>query len=269
MTTSSDDPTSVARPNGGADHPASTTDGAKTAVVTGASSGIGEAVARTLAAAGYHVVVGARRVDRITELATEIGGTGRQLDITDDESVARFVDGLGRVDVLVNNAGGAKGLDPVATADLDDWRWMWETNVLGTLRITKALLPALEASGDGLIVTITSTAALEVYDNGSGYTSAKHAEGVLHRTLRFELLGKPIRLTEICPGMVETDFSLVRFGGDKERADAVYSGMTPLRADDIAEVVGFVASRPPHVDLDQIIIRPRDQASSRRNVKTG
>ncbi|GAC47917.1 SDR family NAD(P)-dependent oxidoreductase [Gordonia aichiensis] len=263
MTTTPSDPTSTRNPDA-----AFNTD-AKIAVVTGASSGIGEAIARTLAAQGYHVVVGARRIDRITELATEIGGTGRQLDITDDESVTRFVEGLDRVDLLVNNAGGAKGLDPVATADLDDWRWMWETNVLGTLRVTKALLPALEASGDGLIVTITSTAALEVYDNGSGYTSAKHAEGVLHRTLRFELLGKPIRLTEICPGMVETDFSLVRFDGDKERADAVYAGLTPLTADDIAEVVGFVASRPAHVDLDQIVIRPRDQASARRNVKTG
>lgn len=180
-----------------------------------------------------------------------------------------FVAGLDTVSVLVNNAGGAKGLDPVATADLDDWRWMWETNVIGTLRVTKALLPALEASGDGLIVTITSIAALEAYDNGAGYTSAKHAQGVLHRTLRFELLGKPIRLTEIAPGMVETDFSLVRFDGDQERADAVYQGLTPMVADDVAEVIGFVASRPPHVNLDLIVLKPRDQASARRNVKTG
>lgn len=244
-------------------------DGRRTAVVTGASSGIGAAIARTLAAQGYHVVLGARRVDRVQQLAAEIGGTGRQLDITDEASVAAFVEGLDVVHVLVNNAGGAKGLDPVANADFDDWRWMWETNVLGTLRVTKALLGALEASGDGLIITITSTAALEVYDGGAGYTAAKHAEGVLHRTLRFELLGTPIRLTEICPGMVETDFSLVRFDGDQAKADAVYAGVTPLVADDIAEVVGFVASRPPHVDLDQIVIRPRDQASSRRNIRTG
>ncbi|MGV9857953.1 SDR family NAD(P)-dependent oxidoreductase [Gordonia sp. NPDC003425] len=246
-----------------------TADGRRTAVVTGASSGIGAAIARTLAAQGYHVVLGARRVDRVQQLAAEIGGTGRQLDITDEASVAAFVEGLDVVHVLVNNAGGAKGLDPVANADFDDWRWMWETNVLGTLRVTKALLGALEASGDGLIITITSTAALEVYDGGAGYTAAKHAEGVLHRTLRFELLGTPIRLTEICPGMVETDFSLVRFDGDQAKADAVYAGVTPLVADDIAEVVGFVASRPPHVDLDQIVIRPRDQASSRRNIRTG
>lgn len=237
------------------------------AVVTGASSGIGAATARQLAAQGYHVVLGARRTELVEELAAEIGGTGRQLDVTDEASVDAFVTGLDRVHVLVNNAGGAKGLDPVATADLDDWRWMWETNVLGTLRTTKSLIPALIASGDGLIVTVTSIAAFEVYDNGAGYTSAKHAQSVMHRTLRYELLGKPVRLTEILPGMVETDFSLVRFDGDQEKADAVYQGLTPLVAQDIAEVIGFAASRPPHVDLDQIIIRPRDQASARRNVK--
>ncbi|WP_439030277.1 SDR family NAD(P)-dependent oxidoreductase [Gordonia terrae] len=245
------------------------TDTRPIAVVTGASSGIGAATARRLAAQGYHVVVGARRVDRVTALADEIGGTGRQLDVTDEESVAAFVDGLDTVHVLVNNAGGAKGLDPVATANLDDWRWMWETNVLGSLRITKALIPALIASGDGLIVAVTSIAAIEAYDNGAGYTSAKHAQALTHRTLRYELLGEPVRLTEILPGMVETDFSLVRFEGDKERADAVYEGLTPLTADDVAEVIGFVASRPPHVNLDQIVLKPRDQASARRNIKTG
>lgn len=241
----------------------------KVAVVTGASSGIGAETARVLAAQGFHVVLGARRLDRVTAIADEIGGTGKELDVTDDASVARFVEDLPRVDVLVNNAGGAKGLDPIATADLDDWRWMYETNVLGTLRMTKALLPALVASGDGLIVTVTSIAAFEVYDNGSGYTSAKHAEGVLHRTLRYELLGQPVRLTEIAPGMVETDFSLVRFDGDRERADAVYQGLTPLTAGDVAEVIGFAASRPPHVDLDLIVVKPRDQAAARRNLKTG
>lgn len=245
------------------------TDSRPIAVVTGASSGIGAATARQLATQGYHVVLGARRLDRVTALADEIGGTGRQLDVTDDGSVAEFVAGLDTVNVLVNNAGGAKGLDPVSTADLDDWRWMWETNVLGSLRVTKALLPSLVASGDGLIVSVTSIAAFEAYDNGAGYTSAKHAQGVAHRTLRYELLGKPVRLTEIAPGMVETDFSLVRFEGDRERADAVYAGLTPLVAEDVAEVIGFVASRPPHVNLDQIILKPRDQASARRNIKTG
>ncbi|WP_353108921.1 SDR family NAD(P)-dependent oxidoreductase [Gordonia sp. (in: high G+C Gram-positive bacteria)] len=241
----------------------------RVAVVTGASSGIGAATARALAGDGYDVVLGARRVDRLEALAAEIGGRARQLDVTDPESVDRFVAGLDRVDVLVNNAGGAKGLATVADADLDDWRWMWETNVVGTLRVTKALLPVLEASGDGLIVTITSLAAIEPYDNGAGYTSAKHGQAMIHRTLRLELLGKPIRLTEIAPGMVETEFSLVRFDGDADKADAVYSGLEPLVADDVAEVISFVASRPPHVNLDQIVLKPRDQASARRNIKTG
>ena len=178
--------------------------------------------------------------------------------------MAALAAGLDRVDVLVNNAGGAKGLETVADADLEHWRWMWETNVLGTLRVTRALLPKLIDSGDGLIVTITSIAAFEIYDGGSGYAAAKHAQGALHRTLRGELLGKPVRLTEIAPGMVETEFSRVRFGGDAAKAYAVYEGMTPLVGQDIAEVIGFVASRPPHVNLDQIVIRPRDQASATR-----
>lgn len=206
----------------------------------------------------------ARRADRVEALAGEIGGTAVVADVTDDASVAALTRQLDRVDVLVNNAGGARGLAPVAEADLDHWRWMWETNVLGTLRVTHALLPMLIASGDGLIVTVTSVAALETYDGGAGYTSAKHAQGVLHRTLRGELLGKPVRLTEIAPGMVQTDFSLLRFDGDSARADAVYAGVTPLVAEDIAEVIGFVASRPSHVDLDLVVIRPRDQVAGGR-----
>ncbi|MFN8088019.1 MAG: SDR family oxidoreductase [Mycobacterium sp.] len=236
----------------------------RVAVVTGASSGIGEATARTLAAQGFHVVVVARRADRLRRLADQIDGTAVVADVTDDAAIQELASQLTRVDVLVNNAGGAKGLAPVADADLDDWRWMWETNVMGTLRVTKALLPKLIESGDGLIVTVTSIAALEVYDGGAGYTAAKHAQGALHRTLRGELLGQPVRLTEIAPGAVETEFSLVRFGGDAQRAEKVYSGITPLSADDVAEVIGFVASRPAHVNLDRIMIRPRDQASASR-----
>ena len=212
------------------------------------------------------MVVVARRADRIEALADEIGGTAFGADVTDEDRVAALTQRLDRVDVLVNNAGGARGLAPVAEADLDHWRWMWEVNVLGTLRVTRALLPKLVESGDGLIVTVTSIAALEIYDGGAGYTSAKHAQGALHRTLRGELLGKPVRLTEIAPGMVETEFSLVRFDGDQTRADAVYDGVTPLTAEDVAEVIGFVASRPPHVDIDQIVIKPRDQASASRRV---
>lgn len=236
----------------------------RVAVVTGASSGIGEATARVLAAQGFHVVTVGRRAERITPLADEIGGTPVVADVTDDAAVAALAAGLSRVDVLVNNAGGAKGLEPVAEANLEHWRWMWETNVLGTLRVTRALLPALIGSGDGLIVTVTSVAALEVYDGGAGYTAAKHAQSALHRTLRGELLGLPVRLTEIAPGAVRTEFSAVRFGGDTERAEAVYAGMTPLTALDVAEVIGFVASRPPHVNIDQVVVRPRDQANARR-----
>jgi NADP-dependent 3-hydroxy acid dehydrogenase YdfG len=236
----------------------------RVAVVTGASAGIGAATARIIAGQGFHVVCVARRKDPITALADEIGGTAFVADVTDEQAVAALTDSLDRVDVLVNNAGGARGLEPVLEADIDNWRWMWEANVLGTLRMTRALLGKLIDSGDGLIVTVTSIAAIETYDNASGYTSAKHAQGALHRTLRSELFGKPVRLSEIAPGMVKTDFSLRRFDGDKDRADAVYKGVTPLVAEDVAEVIGFVASRPSHVNLDRIVILPRDQASASR-----
>jgi NADP-dependent 3-hydroxy acid dehydrogenase YdfG len=236
-------------------------DSRRVAVVTGASSGIGEATARTLAAQGFHVVCVARRKELVEAVAQDIGGTAIVADVTSADAVSALADSLDRVDLLVNNAGGARGLESIAEADIDHWRWMWEANVLGTLLVTRALLPKLIASGDGVIVTVTSIAAVEIYDNGGGYTSAKHAQGVLHRTLRSELLGKPVRLTEVAPGMVQTEFSLNRFEGDTERADKVYQGVTPLVAEDIAEVIGFVASRPSHVDLDLIVVRPRDQVS--------
>jgi NADP-dependent 3-hydroxy acid dehydrogenase YdfG len=234
------------------------------AVVTGASSGIGEATARQLAKDGFRVVLGARRLARLTAIADEIDGTALPLDVTDAGSVAEFARAVPAARVLVNNAGGALGAEPVASADEDHWRWMWESNVLGTLRVTKALLPTLLDSGDGHIVTVTSIAAVEVYDSGAGYTSAKHAESALHRTLRGEYLDRPIRFTEILPGMVETEFSLVRFDGDADRAAKVYAGLTPLTAVDVAEVIGFAVSRPSHVNLDSIVIKPRAQHSASR-----
>jgi NADP-dependent 3-hydroxy acid dehydrogenase YdfG len=237
------------------------------AVVTGASSGIGAATARALAGAGFAVVLGARRVDRCAALAAEIDGTALRLDVTDQESVDALAAAVPECRLLVNNAGGAHGLEPVAESDVDDWRWMFETNVLGTLRMTKALLPALVASGDGHVVTVTSVAGAEIYDNGAGYCAAKHAQSVLHRTLRGELLGQPVRLTEVLPGLVETEFSTVRFGGDAARAANVYRGLTPLQPDDVAEVIAFAATRPPHVNLDQIVVKARDQATATRTYR--
>lgn len=233
-----------------------------TAVVTGASSGIGAETARGLVNAGYQVVLGARRVDRLQGLAEELGPAARALplDVTAGESVQAFCAAVPACRLLVNNAGGALGLGPIAQADDEQWRTMYETNVLGSMRMIRALLPKLEASGDGFVINIGSIAGFESYVGGAGYNAAKFGERALSEVLRLELLGKPIRVSEIAPGMVETEFSLVRFGGDRERAAQVYKGMTPLSATDVAEVIVFVATRPSHVDLDYVVIRPRDQA---------
>jgi NADP-dependent 3-hydroxy acid dehydrogenase YdfG len=236
--------------------------GRRVAVVTGASSGIGAATARALAGDGYDVVLGARRLEALGEVAASCGGRALPLDVTDPESVAAFAAEVSRRDVLVNNAGGAKGADPVATADEDAWRWMHETNVMGTLRVTKALLPLLVASGDGLVLNVGSIAAREPYSGGAGYNAAKHAVAAMTRVLRIELLGQPVRVTEIDPGLVRTEFSLVRFDGDAERADAVYRGMTPLTAEDVAECVRWVASMPAHVNVDSMLVLARDQVSA-------
>jgi NADP-dependent 3-hydroxy acid dehydrogenase YdfG len=244
----------------------------KIAVVTGASSGIGAATARRFAAEGFHVVAAARRADRLAELVKEIGpaATAVECDVTSDESVANLAAEVtalgGPVTVLVNNAGGAKGLDPVATGSIADWQWMYDVNVLGTLRATKALLPALEASGAGTIVTMGSTAAFVVYEGGGGYAAAKHAQGALVGTLRLEIVGKPVRVIEIDPGMVRTDeFALKRFGGDRAAADKVYEGVAePLVADDIADLVVFAATRPQHVNIDRLVVRPIAQAAQHK-----
>ncbi len=239
----------------------------RTAVVTGASSGIGAASARALAASGFRVVCAARRVERIDELAAEIGGLAVPCDVTDPEAVARLADAAGdAVHVLVNNAGGAFGTDPVAEADPDEWRAMYEVNVLGTLHVTQALLPALRASGDGLLLNVGSTAGRIAYEGGGGYTAAKHGVQVVTETLRLELCGEPVRVTEIAPGMVRTDeFSLVRHGGDPDAADAVYAGVPdPLVAEDVADAIAWVATRPAHVNVDEMVIRPRAQAAQHK-----
>jgi NADP-dependent 3-hydroxy acid dehydrogenase YdfG len=244
------------------------------AVVTGASSGIGAATARRLVAEGFHVVVAARRADRLEELVAEMGSsTAVECDITDDASVTRLAEvvaGLGgTLTLLVNNAGGARGMDPVATGSVEDWQWMYDVNVLGTLRVTKALLPALEVSGRGTIITIGSTAAFTVYEGGGGYTAAKHAQTALVGTLRLEIVGKPVRVVEIDPGMVRTDeFSLKRFGS-REKADAVYAGVDePLVAEDIADCVAYCATRPHHVNIDRLVIRPLAQAAQHKVHRT-
>jgi NADP-dependent 3-hydroxy acid dehydrogenase YdfG len=233
-----------------------------TAVITGASSGIGEAAAHQLASAGFDVVLGARRLDRLTKVAEAVGPSARaiELDVTDGASVEQFCAQIESCRLLVNNAGGALGLEPVAQADDEKWRLMYESNVAGVMRMTRALLPKLIESGDGHVITIGSIAGIEPYPGGAGYNAAKHAVRAVMDVLRMELLGQPVRVSEIDPGMVETEFSVVRFDGDEDRAAAVYKGVTPLTADDIADCITWVATRPSHVDIDQLVVRPRDQA---------
>ncbi|MFD5537093.1 SDR family NAD(P)-dependent oxidoreductase [Streptomyces sp. NPDC127079] len=239
------------------------------AVVTGASSGIGAATARSLAAAGYRVVLTARREDRIEALAKELTEAGHEataypLDVTDRAAVDEFATAFTSIAVLVNNAGGALGADPVATGDPADWRTMYETNVIGTLNVTQALLPKLEASGDGTVVIVSSTAGHGTYEGGGGYVAAKHGAHVLAETLRLEIVGKPVRVIEIAPGMVKTDeFALTRFGGDAEKAAKVYQGVAaPLTADDVADTIAWTVTRPSHVNVDLLVLRPRAQASN-------
>jgi len=240
---------------------------ARTAVVTGASAGIGAATARALAADGWHVVLGARRTERVEALAAEVGGTPAPLDVTDQASVDAFCDVVGECRLLVNNAGGALGVEPLADADDAKWTTMWETNVLGLMRMTRALLPRLVGSGDGHVVNVTSIAAVQGYPGGSGYNAAKFAAHGVTESLRHELLGQPVRVTEVLPGMVETEFSIVRFGGDEARAAKVYEGLTPLTAEDVAECIRWAASLPSHVNVDQIKVLPRDQADAFRNAR--
>jgi len=245
------------------------------AVVTGASTGIGTATARRLATEGFHVVAVARRADRLDTLVKEItAGGGRATavpaDVTRDADVARLVatvDGLdGTLTLLVNNAGGARGTEPIEAAKIDDWQWMYEVNVLGTLRVTQALLPALDRSGAGTVVVLSSTAGLIVYEGGGGYAAAKHAQTALAETLRLELCGRPVRVVEVDPGMVRTEeFALTRGGGDAAKAAAVYAGVPdPLTAEDVADCIAWCATRPHHVNIDRLVVRPLAQAAQHK-----
>ncbi|WP_433332828.1 SDR family NAD(P)-dependent oxidoreductase [Spirillospora sp. CA-294931] len=244
----------------------------KTAVVTGASSGIGAATARRLAAEGFNVVLAARRRDRLDALAKEISedvpGAGKvvpvTLDVTSQESVDALAEALsGGCHVLVNNAGGALGLEPVAKADPAEWQAMYDTNVLGLLRVTKALLPRLIESGAGHVVNITSLAAHVAYEGGAGYNAAKGAAYMVNEVMRLELVAEPVRITEVAPGLVYTEeFSLVRFHGDAEKAAKPYEGVPePLVADDVADCVAWAVTRPAHVNIDRIDVQPRVQAA--------
>jgi len=240
----------------------------RVAVVTGASSGIGAATAERLAADGFDVVVAARRLDRLTELADRIGGRAVALDVTDPTSVAALAAGLDRVDVLVNNAGGAFDAAPVAEADLDSWQRTYEVNVLGTVRVTKALLPALRASGAGDVVFMSSTAGLISYEGGASYTAAKHGVHTLAETLRLELAGEPVRVMEVAPGMVKTEEFTLNRTRSQEKTDAVYRGVRePLLAADVADVVGWLVTRPHHVNVDLLVVRPLAQAAQHKVVR--
>ena len=239
----------------------------RVAVVTGASSGFGEATARRLVDEGFRLVVGARRMDRLAAVADQIGARALSLDVQDPASIIRFVDSIrteyGQIDVLVNNAGLSAGLEPVAEGQDEDWIQMWETNVLGVLRMTRACLPLLRKAPRAHIVNLGSVAGFEVYPGGVGYTASKHAVRAISKTLRLELLGEPIRVTEIAPGLAETEFSLVRFKGDRERAAAPYRGLQPLVAADIADCIVWAVTRPAHVNIDEMVVRPIGQATAR------
>jgi NADP-dependent 3-hydroxy acid dehydrogenase YdfG len=244
------------------------------AVVTGASSGIGRAAARRLAREGFRVVAAARRAKRLTDLCNEIGGVAIACDITSQSDVDDLVAGVEQLDgdvaLLVNNAGGAIGLETVERADVADWQRMYDVNVLGTLRVTKGLLPLLKASGQGTVMVISSTAGLATYEGGGGYSAAKHGETVLAQTLRLELCGDPVRVVEIDPGMVKTEeFSVVRFRGDADAAAKVYAGVAePLVAEDIADCIAWVATRPHHVNVDRLVVRPLAQAANHKVHRT-
>ncbi len=242
----------------------------KWVLITGASAGFGAAAAKAFAAAGSNLILGARRLDRLQALAPECRQAGaprvevHALDVASTASVDAFASWAGtvtpRVDVLINNAGGAHGLDPVATGRDEDWETMFQVNVLGILRVTRAILPLMRDT-QGSILNIGSIAGRVAYEGGAAYCGAKAAELQITRSLRLELFGTGLRVSSIDPGLAETEFSLVRFKGDAERAKKVYEGVEPLTAEDIAETLVWVASRPPHVCIDELLIKCTDQAA--------
>lgn len=235
------------------------------ALVTGGGTGIGAAITRRLVEDGYAVIVAGRRRERLEAVAAELGESVStvQLDVTDAASVAAAIGSLERLDVLVNNAGGAIGLSPVEDADLDEWEAMYATNVLGTVRMTQAALPLLRRSAGATIVNVSSIAGERVYAGGGGYTAAKHGESVVSETLRLELNGSHVRVIDIRPGMVHTEeFSLTRLHGDQSAADKVYDGVDrPLVADDVAACVAFAVGLPQHVNIDTLVVKPVAQAA--------
>ena len=249
----------------------------KWVLITGASSGFGAAAARAFAVEGAKLLLGARRVDRLKQVAVEAKKSGaaaahfHELDVSQTASVEAFMAwtkatighrkaAAGNLHVLLNNAGGAHGLDTVAAGQDADWETMFQTNVLGLLRVTRAALPLMPHDAGASIINIGSIAGRTAYAGASAYCAAKAGELQITRVLRHELFGTGIRVGTIDPGLAETEFSVVRFKGDKKKADDVYSGMNPLTAEDIAETIVWVASRPPHVNIDEILIKPTDQA---------
>ena len=242
----------------------------RTVLVTGASSGFGQACARRYAAEGWQVIIAARRSDRLGALAEDLGGPTRclpvTLDVRDREAVMETLGNLpaafSDVDVLVNNAGLALGLEPAERADLDDWDTMVDTNIKGLMYCTRAILPGMVARRRGHVVNIGSVAASWPYPGGNAYGGSKALVQQFSRNLRVDLLGKQVRVTVVEPGMCETEFSLVRFDGDAEKAAAVYNGMQPLTGDDIAELVYYTTSLPAHVNVNQLEVMPVAQAWS-------
>ena len=242
------------------------------AVVTGASSGIGEATVRTLRAAGWHVIAVARRAGRLEKLAAETGALTFAADVTKDDDVAAlvtFVADNGGLDTLINVAGGARGADRVAQTHNEDWEWMFQVNVMGTMKMTRAFLPALRVHRRGTVLNLTSTAGLAAYEGGAGYNAAKFAQNAITNALRLEEVENNLRVIEVAPGLVQTEeFALNRLGGDKEAADKVYQGVAePLTAGDVADVVVYAVGLPHHVNLDQIVVRPVAQAANHKLIR--